>query len=286
MRLDQAKLSFEMDDDGNPNRAFAYVTREANHLVEEFMLAAIARWRRSWRRRTPIAGCFGATRNRTRGNSPSWRRSPPRTASRWTRRHPARCTGRCRRSGPPRRISTRWRSSSPRFPCSWRGISARETGGGNLGALRVGHEPVHALHLPHSQYPDVVVHRLVAAALDAGYAGRRPARARRPAAPGGGDGGAGGARARDASSRSRRRTSTVSPTPRPSTPWRNTVTSVNSRRRLSRTALARVSVRVPSPSPTVTLGVVRAVGRKYLCAYAPRSGWKFACPSTGSDTSR
>jgi DIS3-like exonuclease 2 len=40
LRLDQSKLSFELDHEGNPSGARAYVMREANQLVEEFMLLA------------------------------------------------------------------------------------------------------------------------------------------------------------------------------------------------------------------------------------------------------
>jgi DIS3-like exonuclease 2 len=40
LRLDQSKLSFELDAAGQPSSAAAYVTREANQLVEEFMLLA------------------------------------------------------------------------------------------------------------------------------------------------------------------------------------------------------------------------------------------------------
>ena len=41
VRLDQSKVSFEIDPDtGNPRGASAYVIRESNKLVEEWMLLA------------------------------------------------------------------------------------------------------------------------------------------------------------------------------------------------------------------------------------------------------
>ncbi|KAK3278490.1 hypothetical protein CYMTET_13581 [Cymbomonas tetramitiformis] len=40
LRLDNSKLYFTFDECGNPVEAMPYVTREANHLVEEFMLLA------------------------------------------------------------------------------------------------------------------------------------------------------------------------------------------------------------------------------------------------------
>ena len=40
LRLDQTKVVFDLDEAGMPSGAAAYATREANHLVEEFMLCA------------------------------------------------------------------------------------------------------------------------------------------------------------------------------------------------------------------------------------------------------
>jgi DIS3-like exonuclease 2 len=40
LRLTNTKLSFALDTGGNPVSASPYVTAEANHLVEEFMLLA------------------------------------------------------------------------------------------------------------------------------------------------------------------------------------------------------------------------------------------------------
>jgi protein SSD1 len=38
--LNNVKLSFHLDDDGNPIEAYSYITKEANNLVEEYMLLA------------------------------------------------------------------------------------------------------------------------------------------------------------------------------------------------------------------------------------------------------
>ena len=40
LRLDQKKLCFDRDADGNPTRVFTYEIKESNQLVEEFMLMA------------------------------------------------------------------------------------------------------------------------------------------------------------------------------------------------------------------------------------------------------
>eukprot|EP00959_Pyramimonas_sp_CCMP1952_P078627 1643424-Pyramimonas_sp.AAC.1 len=40
LRLDNTKVLFALDGDGNPCEAFQYVTKDSNHLVEEFMLLA------------------------------------------------------------------------------------------------------------------------------------------------------------------------------------------------------------------------------------------------------
>ena len=40
LRLDNVKLSFRLDAEGNPVSAQPYVSREANHMIEEFMLLA------------------------------------------------------------------------------------------------------------------------------------------------------------------------------------------------------------------------------------------------------
>jgi DIS3-like exonuclease 2 len=40
LRLDNTKILFRMDGDGNPCEALPYITKDSNHLVEEFMLLA------------------------------------------------------------------------------------------------------------------------------------------------------------------------------------------------------------------------------------------------------
>ena len=59
LRLDNAKILFALDGNGNPCEAFQYITKDSNHLVEEFMLLANRSVRRSAKHEYPEQDSIG-----------------------------------------------------------------------------------------------------------------------------------------------------------------------------------------------------------------------------------
>ena len=285
VRLDQAKLSFEMDDDGNPNRAFAYVTREANHLVEEFMLAAnraVATLAAEAYPDRALLRCHPEPNERKLAELETFAAANGIAVDASSSSALHRSLQALRTASPDQYEVAKLLATLPmqlaRYFCT--GKQEEETWGHYALAMsRYTH-----FTSPIRRYPDIVVHRLVAAALDAGYAGRRPARARRPAAPGGGDDGAGGgARARDAKL-AKLAAADLHGLPDPET--LHAVAQHCNERKLAAKAVQDGSSHAYlcaylRRTPTVTLGVVRAVGRKYLCAYAPAFGMEVRVPLDG-----
>lgn len=196
VRLDKAKLVFQLDAGGRPVSCSPYITKEANHLVEEFMLLgnqAAARIisaaypEQALLRRHPAPNLrrlqaavddlakSGAT---VRANSSRdvhesllklGREAKPEVLElaifRLTRGKPGTCTCGMRRRRPDHR---------PHLPSRSNGASkvllCRVAAPARLAALGAGHGPLHPLHLPHS--PLCGCHRPPAAAgLAEGCAG-------------------------------------------------------------------------------------------------------------------
>ena len=264
MRLDQAKLSFDMDDDGNPNRAFAYVTREANHLVEEFMLAAnraVATLVAEAYPERALLRCHPEPNERKLAELETFAAANGIAVDASSSSALHRSLQALRTASPDQYEVAKLLATLPmqlaRYFCT--GKQEEETWGHYALAMR---RYTHFTS-PIRRYPDVVVHRLVAAALDAGYAGRRAV----PPGP------AAALAAAD-----------LHGLPDPET--LHAVAQHCNERKLAAKAVQDGSSHAYLCAylrrcPTVALGVVRAVGRKYLCAYAPAFGMEVRVPLDG-----
>ena len=264
VRLDQAKLSFDMDDDGNPNRAFAYVTREANHLVEEFMLAAnraVATLVAEAYPQRALLRCHPEPNERKLAELETFAAANGIAVDASSSSALHRSLQALRTASPDQYEVAKLLATLPmqlaRYFCT--GKQEEETWGHYALAMR---RYTHFTS-PIRRYPDVVVHRLVAAALDAGYAGRRAV----PPGP------AAALAAAD-----------LHGLPDPET--LHAVAQHCNERKLAAKAVQDGSSHAYLCAylrrcPTVALGVVRAVGRKYLCAYAPAFGMEVRVPLDG-----
>ena len=266
LRLDQSKLSFELDAAGQPSSAAAYVTREANQLVEEFMLLA----------NTTVATFIASAYP-----DGALLRCHPEPDERKVKQLETFAAERGLRvdassSGALHRSLTALRASNPdgyevakllatlpmqlaRYFCT--GKQDEET----WGHYALAFERYTHFTSPIRRYPDVVVHRLVAAALDAGFKGRRANRSDD------GDGvrsSAGPVVDAEAAAVAR------------GVPNANVLHVVAERcneRKLAAKAAQEGAMHAYlcaflRTTPKVVSGIVRAVGKKYLLAYVPTYG--------------
>jgi DIS3-like exonuclease 2 len=264
LRLDQSKLSFELDASGQPSSAAAYVTREANQLVEECMLLA----------NTTVA-TFIASAYPDR----ALLRCHPEPNERKVKELETFAAERglgvdASSSGALHRSLTALRAYNPdgyevakllatlpmqlaRYFCA--GKQDEETWGHYaLAFARYTH-----FTSPIRRYPDIVVHRLVAAALDAGFKGRANSNStdgvRSSAGP-----------VVDAEAAAVAR----------GVPNANALHFVAERcneRKLAAKAAQEESMHAYlcaflKRTPKVVSGIVRAVGKKYLQVYVPTYG--------------
>ena len=188
MRLDQAKLSFDMDDDGIRIARSRHARGEPPggrvHARGERAVATLVA--EAYPERA-LLRCHGTERETRR--SGDVRRSERHRGGRVIVQRAAQVAAGARTASPDQYEVAKL---SPRFPCSWRVFLGKQEEG-NLGALRVGHAPVHAAptRFGGTRTSSCTARR------------RRPTRGTRDAEP-----------SRAPRRAPRRRTSTVSPTPR------------------------------------------------------------------------
>ena len=266
LRLDQTKVVFDLDEAGMPSGAVAYATREANHLVEEFMLCA-----------NRAAAKFIADAYPTRA---------------LLRNHPEpneRKMAELERFAKARGIAID-ATSSAALHASLQALKAESPDAyevaqllatlpmqlakyfctGSVDEDKWGHYALATPRYTHftspiRRYPDVLVHRLVACALEARSLGAAEAR------------GKGAAELLAAIADAARV---------PETDALHAVAEHCNERKLAAKAVQEGSTHAYLCAflrrrPTAVSGVVRAVGKKYLCAYVPAFGMEVRVPLEG-----
>jgi DIS3-like exonuclease 2 len=280
LRLDQAKLLFRLDSEtGSPVSVFPYQTRESNHLVEEFMLLANAAAARLVAAAFPeraMLRCHPPPNERKLADLEQFAREQGLEVDASSAAALHRSLARLRESHRdgyeivqllatlPMQLA-RYFSTGAQDPDTW--------GHYALAAPRYTH-----FTSPIRRYPDVLVHRQVAAALDAGFTpsgfrggilGERGAAA--PPAPRGGR--AAAAAAADAFGL-------------PDSETLKAYAAHCNERKLAAKAVQDGSSHAYlcaylRASPTVASGIVRAAGRKYLRVFIPAFGCEARVPVEG-----
>ena len=280
LRLDQAKLLFHLDDDtGSPVSVFPYQTRESNHLVEEFMLLANAAAARLVAAAFPgkaMLRCHPPPNERKLAELEQFARDQGLEVDASSAAALHRSLVRLReahRDGYeivqllatlPMQLA-RYFSTGAQDPETW--------GHYALAAPRYTH-----FTSPIRRYPDVLVHRQVAAALDAGFT------------PSGFRGGILGERGGAAPPVSRALRAAASAAADhfglPDSETLKAYAAHCNERKLAAKAVQDGSSHAYlcaflRASPTVASGIVRAAGSKYLRVFIPAFGCEARVPIEG-----
>jgi len=277
VRLDQSKVSFEIDPDtGNPRGASAYVIRESNKLVEEWMLLAnntVATFIADAYPDRAMLRCHPEPNERKMGELEQFSREQgidiDASSSRGLHLSLQRLKEQSTDAYEVAQLMATLPMQLARYFCT--GCQDEDSWGHYALAMdRYTH-----FTSPIRRYPDVVVHRLLAAALEAGFRGR------------GNDAPAAKGRKHPRAPNQADINAAAKKFGIPKSDKLQAIADHCNERKLAAKNCQDGSMHAYlcaflRASPQCVMGIVRAVGRKYLCVFVPAYGMEVRVQMDGA----